>query len=332
MDRDSNIDALRGLMMLYVIFIIHGLCWFCFVPINSIFFSLLLFEMPIIFYNSGAALKLSKAKPFKLHLKSRVMRVVIPYLMWAIITAFVLFVVGDIKSDWKNLVLCRSLTSIPYVWHIWFIYPYLIISLMGFFLLKAFHRYRNVFLITYSCSVILIITILDTVKALTTPDIIRYILVYSFFFVYGFTYKETYNNTHTLCFVLFLVLYLFLIIAHLYPYSTQINKFPPNLAFLCYGGIVVTALSLFMMRTKLYGGGILSFANKYGFELYLYQNYAIWTYAIIQKKFLLGFPTILRYLLCIICVACILFPLAYLMNKVNNKIYYLINLKNEQNT
>lgn len=328
MERDSNIDMLRGLMMLYVIFVIHGLCWFNFIPINSIFFSLLLFEMPIIFFVSGAALKLSAVKPFTLYLRSRVLRVVIPYVVWAIITMIVLLFVGDVKSDVKNLILCKSLTSIPYVWHIWFIFPYLAISLIGFFLLRAFRKYGIAFIIVYTCCIIAIVAILDAFKLLKTPDIIRSVLVYSVFFVYGFTYSEACNRIHIFYFIFFSILYLSLISTHLYPYSTQINKFPPNLAFLSFGGVAITVLSVLLARIRLrVCGGILLFANKCGFELYLYQNFALWGYAIIQKKFLLGLSIISQYLLCIIFVAIILFPLAFFMNKVNNKLCNILNYK-----
>lgn len=330
MERDINIDVLRGVTMLYIIFVIHGLCWFGFVPINSLFFSLLLFEMPVIFYISGAALKLSKRKPFTTYLKSRILRVVIPYVVWAIITILILSFVGDIKCDWKNIVLCKSLNSIPYVWHVWFIYPYLIISILGFFLLKAFQKFGYIFLIIYvSCSVIAM-AVLDVFELLITHDIIRSILVYSVFFVYGFTYKESkYNIIHISCAILFIVAYISLIVTHLYPYYTQSNKFPPNLEFLFFGGIAVSAVALFLPRIRLNGGGILLFANKYGFELYLYQNYAMWIYAIIRLKYFTGLPIIFQYLLCIIFVTIILFPIAFLMNKLDNKLCKILNPKNE---
>ena len=241
--------------MLYIIFVIHGLCWFSFVPINSLVFSLLLFEMPIIFYISGAALKLSTPKPFATYLKSRLLRVVLPYVVWAIITGLVLIFVGDIKADWRNLVLCKSLNAIPYVWHVWFIYPYLIISILGFFLLKAYQKYGYIFLIIYASCTIIAIAVMDVFKLLITPDIIRSVLVYSFFFVYGFTYKEfQYNKIHISCAILFIVAYISLIVTHQYPYSTQLNKFPPNLEFLCFGGIAVSTVALFLTRIRLHGG------------------------------------------------------------------------------
>lgn len=48
--------------MLYIVFAIHCVCWTHFLDVNSLAFSLMLIEMPVIFYISGASLTLSTPK------------------------------------------------------------------------------------------------------------------------------------------------------------------------------------------------------------------------------------------------------------------------------
>lgn len=330
MMRDSTIDFLRGFMMLYVIFVIHGLCWFHIISDTSILFSLLLFEMPIIFYIAGAAQKLSIPKTLRQYAKSRFLRVMVPYLIWCIGAIFVLLVWGDIKSDWIHLITCSSLKSVPYVWHVWFIYPYLIVSFLGFYLIKAYRKWDTRFVFFYSVIIAVVVALMDYHEVLHVQSkIVRPVLVYSVFYVLGYTYKEE-ISIHTLLSILaaLIITYLSLIFSHTYSYATQLNKFPPNFAFLCYGGIATMVLSLCLRLDKVakppYICNLLQFANTYGFELYMYQCFAMQGYAFLAKMFWPEASPWLKYVLILSIVPFLLFPMAYIANKINKKICRVI--------
>lgn len=328
MNRDETLDLLRGATMLYMIFVCHGLCWFNFVPAASTFFTIVLFiEMPVIFYVSGAALKLASRKSFSQYVKSRMLRVMLPYAIWAAITACVLLVVGDIKTDWINLLACRNLESIPFAWHTWFIYPYLLIALLGYGLLVLYEKWRHLFVLVYTLVVAGIVAVMDYLTLLPHSELIRPVLVYSVFFVAGFTYKDGLSvKTNLITWAVLIALFAVLTLTHTYSYITQANKFPPNLAYLCYGGISVMTVSLFLNLTSSSHlsiqpslRAVLQFASVYCFDLYLYQNYAMWTYSLIKDHYFFAFPIWVQYLLGVLISAVLLFPMAYVMHKVLQK-------------
>ena len=62
MERDANLDKYRAIVMAYIVCIIHLIYWagFCSEPDRSF----LLFEMPVIFFISGASYRLSTPKSY----------------------------------------------------------------------------------------------------------------------------------------------------------------------------------------------------------------------------------------------------------------------------
>ena len=70
--------------MLYIVLVIHGLTNFYYVAVDSWIVSMLLFEMPLIFYISGAAYKLSRKKSLKELIVSRFYRVILPYYVYTL--------------------------------------------------------------------------------------------------------------------------------------------------------------------------------------------------------------------------------------------------------
>lgn len=324
--RDSTIDYLRGFMMLYVVFIIHGICWFHIISDTSILFSLSLFEMPVIFYIAGASQKLSTPKTLRQYAKSRFLRVMVPYLIWCIGTICVLLVWGDIKSDWIHLLTCSGLKSVPFVWHVWFIYPYLIVAFLGYFLIKAYRKWGPRFIFFYSAIIAVVVALMDYYEVLHIQSkIVRPVLVYSVFYVLGYTYKGGISSYTIFCILVVLVItYLCLIFSHTYSYATQLNKFPPNFAFLCYGGIAIMFLSLFLRIGKVavppYMCNLLQFANTCGFEIYMYQCFAMQGYAFLAKMFWPEASPWLKYILILSIVPFLIFPMAYIANIINNKI------------
>lgn len=155
MERDTQLDLYRGLSMIYVVCFIHVIYWLKlgFEPLNS----LMLFEMPIIFFISGASLSINrKSRNLKKTVWNRLKRVVIPYYIYAFVMVAILVLLSigshyklfdflylfgedvparyvfDVSSySFRNvcsILLFHNIPQLPFVNHLWFIVPYLVLS------------------------------------------------------------------------------------------------------------------------------------------------------------------------------------------------------------
>lgn len=139
--RDPGLDVARGLLMAYIIIVIHGVFWLRLLPQAPA--SALLFEMPPIFMITGAAYFLAeRGKPFSpkplsaygLHLMRRGARILIPYWAYALAGAAIVIALrheppvaavltwldpirGGAGHSWLTL-----------NWHLWFVAPFLAIT------------------------------------------------------------------------------------------------------------------------------------------------------------------------------------------------------------
>lgn len=332
MKRDLTLDMLRGGIMLYIILVIHGICNFAYLNLYSIEFSVLMFEMPVIFYLAGASLKLSTEKPLFKFVKSRIYRILIPYLIWAIIVIIPILIFGNITNDIKRLILVQNIYSIPYVNQIWFILPYVTISIAGWFLIKFYKKRGGVFILLYISVVLLVVGCVDMFETQLSMHPTVYlvgkeILVFSVFYVAGFNYGDNLKRKKGFGMLfLFCLIFIFLIYTDFYPFATQKNKLPPNLAYLCFGMIFVTILGFFGSGIKLKENTFLKFANKYGMELYLYQNYAFWMFAALVLPYIEFLPKAIQYLIECVVIILILFPIVPHLNRFNNLIINRIKL------
>lgn len=155
MERDIQLDMYRGLSMIYVVCFIHVIYW---LKIGSEpLLSLMLFEMPIIFFISGASLSFNKKpRSFRKTLWSRIRRVVIPYYIYAVVMVLIVALLSVIWHYWLpniigvfgekvatkymfditayswgdvwSILSFGNIPQSPCVWHLWFILPYLILS------------------------------------------------------------------------------------------------------------------------------------------------------------------------------------------------------------
>ena len=153
--RDVQLDMYRGLSIFYVVCFIHVLYW---LNIGKRpFMSMILFEMPVIFFISGASLSFSKnPRPVKKTLESRFYRLLLPYYIYAAVMVVIvaaLSVIWNIwypdiemvfgtkaaskymfnitEYTWSDFVAIIKTTDIPQspcIWHLWFIKPYLLLS------------------------------------------------------------------------------------------------------------------------------------------------------------------------------------------------------------
>lgn len=141
--RVVGLDVARGLLMAYVVIIIHGVFWLQLLPQAP--GSILLFEMPAIFMITGAAYFLSEqAKPttpgvrgYFMFLLKRGVRILTPFAAYALVCAVIMIVVGmargapfDTLLAWLNPVRAGAggHSTLMLNWHLWFIAPFLAVT------------------------------------------------------------------------------------------------------------------------------------------------------------------------------------------------------------
>lgn len=139
--RDNQLDAYRALIMMYILCVVHASFW---LGLGSEpWLSIILIEMPVIFFISGAAMSLqTKRKTFRQTLANRCRRLVVPYYVYLLfcipIATVYIFLYAKDPSLWQaNRILQSFLFQesmpLPLFYHVWFILPYLIIFLLFWF-------------------------------------------------------------------------------------------------------------------------------------------------------------------------------------------------------
>lgn len=298
--RDSIIDNFRAMIMLYIVLVIHGIHNFHYMPTRSTLFSLMIIEMPIIFFISGVSCKLSRRKSIPQSIVSRFKRIILPYFIWAIFALLCILLTHSFT--WKGLWLmlsCNNIVNIPYVTQMWFILPYFLVFVLGSILVKVYdycqERKQTIpfFAISFFC-IALVIAGLDYYRETLSVELLRNVLVYGLFFVLGFGYKIR-NKWALILLLSGLIGWAVLIYSGSYPFATQDNKFPPNLCFIFWGLGIIGALSLIMNNCKIADNRILTIWNKYGLEIYLYQNFAYWIIGVFIFPHLSQIPILCQY-------------------------------------
>ena len=145
--RSSHVDTVRGLLMLYIVFIVHGVFWLHLLPAGV--GGLLLFEMPLVFIVSGYAYALyenakgSAAASMRTYLAfvaGRFLRVLLPYYAYAAAClAFMYFAPppagqpapARLVAAWANPLVYGGADAYGVLnWHLWFIPIFLAINLV----------------------------------------------------------------------------------------------------------------------------------------------------------------------------------------------------------
>ena len=332
-DRDEQLDIYRGLSMMYVICIIHVAYWLQLG--EEPYLSIALFEMPVIFFISGAAQSLKPEKRDVLQTCwSRIKRVVIPYYIYAsivICSMIVMTWICDIISPYNNeiaehfkydlssytlkdiwyIVSFQKIPQAHFVWHLWFIIPYLLLS-CTFDLQK-----RMIGLIGKFKYSLLCLTVFLIVQFLTDNLHIRNIFCYNLFLIIGYCfYKKVKRYIILIAGSLFCAT--FVVISKVVygnlggVIPLQSHKFPPDLFFILYGLTVICIMSLLFGRIKIPNCWILNLWNKRGYSLYLYQSFVFYLIMPLYS-FILHFPfALLRIILCMILVFTLSTAISYI--------------------
>lgn len=138
------------------------------------------FAMATVFYIVGASFSLSLEKPFRTYLKGRIKRVAIPYWKYALVcfpaVVYHYWKSGEIipLNDFISYVFFTPTVEYRLFDHIWFIPPYLIISLCLPFLCRMIRRCNIPFILF---SVVLVLLLLF--KAYY-PELLQTVIVYLF--------------------------------------------------------------------------------------------------------------------------------------------------------
>ena len=292
--RDEKLDIYRGLIMIYIVGVIHTLFWFP--NTNNVLKTLFLFEMPVVFFITGASYSLSNKKDYLSYIVSRIPRILIPYFIFSLFVVFLQYVatiLGTTISYAPNF-LYNTLNpfKIPSVelkfvtWHLWFmpVYLYMIPFIPIMFI--VFDKLKGIFKFI---PFIIFAIIVFYMEGFDIHKNIKSIVFYSFWIYAGFFYtkfkdikiSKVLNISFTILSFLVLVI---LVKSDRYVLNMSTNKFPPNFIFLVFN---LTAFSfLYFVRDYIFRFGNLKFVrnlvdiySKYGFTLYLYQPF---TYLLLQ--------------------------------------------------
>ena len=275
--RDTSLDVCRGAIMIYITCFVHLMYWEGVSAgiFQSSWLSAILIEMPMIFYLAGASYSLSSKKSYLEYVLSRIKRVAIPYWEYALFCFPVVIVFFLMKghlfsySDFLKYLLFTP-PHVPRIFsHIWFVLPYLLVSLFFPLLFSGIQRFRIPFVLLYIGFGLLMV--LDT----GLPDIVRTIVAYLMFAVWGMYYGKDIRWQNVAC-LIFSVLYLgYAGFVEGRSFDMQLNKFPPNLLFVSYCMLVLVAGGGFMRKA------VLSLYNRFApvrkyIDIYAKDGYAIY--------------------------------------------------------
>lgn len=284
-NRDHRLDIFRSLTMIHIVCVIHVIYWIKI--FDEPWRSLLLFEMPAIFFIAGASQSLKKDCSMSLFKEmsalfvNRVRRVLVPYYAFLAVFYVVMAVCTwcfdcaldyDLRklsaADIVKTIATGGSDNINFYGHTWFISCYLIVSL----LLPVYKRIMTLigkyhFLV---CN-ILVIIYLSYVEFPIGDIMVKNIPLYSFFYMCGYCFyrgikRNMFIVVATLSTIVTIVFFLSGIAMPM-----QDHKFPADYVFLCYGISALSLLSLVFRRISVPHSKLLSLWNTEGYNIYLYQ-------------------------------------------------------------
>lgn len=269
--RNTQVDVLRGMLILYIVCVTHGVFWleFPFQLLASGF----LFEMPAIFMISGYSHYLWECKskqsgasqtPLRRYftfLVSRVLKILIPYFVYAGTCALIVVAEGvqheqneviNLIQAWLNpFVYGRGFTVSTLNWHLWFIPIFLLVTAI-FPLIRgmAVGTDLSVWFMT-----LVFLSLQIVLQGLNFPaeGLVKQTLFYLMFTLAGYRLAklggdipETYLIAAALGSVVQIVL-IFAYTQNLDLINMQRNKFPPNYLFFIFS---VFWMSMFLLLGK----------------------------------------------------------------------------------
>lgn len=294
--RDTTLDALRGLAMIYIVCVIHLLYWFGHSP--EPLSSTLLFEMPAIFFISGAAQSLrgGAIPPLRHYITGRIKRVLLPFyifipvlFLWlALVSAFEpqdSVFHADIGSltfkDIAKILLTAGNANIPYYQYTWFISCYFVLLCLFPLQARILNRVNR---LTYMCMWLAV-----TVSVLSLHTVgywLKNLFVYNFFFLTGYLF---YRRIKLRMLAVIAAVTVILTTADFMAGTAipmQLHKFPADVHFLVFGTAWLSVLSLALWRVRLPCSGIIALWNTRGYNIFLYQIFGAYFFNFISREWI----------------------------------------------
>lgn len=302
--RNDAIDLSRGLLMIYIIILIHGSFWLNLIPRQ--FSSILLFEMPLIFLISGYTFGLTNTKSsylslasYWIYFKARLSRILLPYTIYSLVCICIVNYFSKSTVDitmilsWINPFLYGDgYTFSTLNWHLWFIAPFLVVALlMPLLKILSFKRTPPFYLFIILCLLFII-----------SNFHLRSFSTYFFYYLWAFLGYELSLNLRfsnkqllTICISSAILLFILHIIFNI-NLDMQSNKFPPNIIFLVFS-FIWTSLIIYISSkipsdivNRAVKNKFIKIFITYGYSIYLWQGlgYAIAIY--LQNKYLINIP------------------------------------------
>jgi peptidoglycan/LPS O-acetylase OafA/YrhL len=303
-ERNQAIDVVRGLLMFYIVFIIHGFFWLELVP--EIVRSTLLFEMPFIFMVSGYALNLAEANKkakeppsgFKQYLKfmsARLSRILLPYFAYAVVCIVICFAYSqyDSQSTWQLSQIVAAWMnpfvrgyiysgSINYIgWHLWFIPIFLLVTAMLPFAIKLklyFHAPLWLLMLVATVAVY-VLSLSDFPESALVKSVFFYLLWAIFGYHVATLGMKAYKTEYIKIAVISIVG--LLIISRLSANNNilimQYNKFPPNAIFFLFNclwvAIFLTLVTVFQNKSQNLSNYL---AKQWWLKPFMFAGYSIY--------------------------------------------------------
>lgn len=334
MTRDYQLDAYRALTMIYIVCVLH---------VSQIFFDVLnnclmmfLWEMPAIFFIAGASMQYAKVKSFKETVINRLFRVMIPYWIYsvfAILMLSILHVGGAISNplaawEFRDYVMTIVGIQFPAIAqeHLWFIFPYMIVSCMFPLMRSLINRYGWRFLMMNMVFLLFLDLIADVVKGQSPidglVDVCRGIWGYNVFYVSGYLFYKRLTYKYILLLTIFFVIAFFLLTKGELP-NMQFHKFPFDSLFMVYGICTMLLWSVFLSKITIPKLNVLNIWNRRGFTIYLYQGWvSLSIYYVVRELFGTCSNMFIIYFMLIIAVV-----FAFVVNSLISGICFRIEQK-----
>ena len=300
--RVVGLDVARGALMAYIIVVIHGMFWLNLVPWDIA--SLFLFEMPLIFMISGAAVFLGERSNVNYFdfLARRAVRILVPYLAYALVAAAIMIALRYREAPletllaWLNPVNGGAGRSAPMLnWHLWFVAPFLVVMAAMPFLGPLAARARAP-LWSQAIGATLLALAADMLDE-TRLGFVQTIVFYALWTGFGYALARNYARYKLLDYALMLALSaaalaaLFMAFPGQFTFNMQTNKFPPNAIFFLF---CCAWVAFFLIVTRAIPERFLEGAANSpilrpfissGYSIYMWQGVGYWGAAQVGREF-----------------------------------------------
>lgn len=300
--RVVGLDVARGALMAYIIIVIHGMFWLNLVPWR--WASLFLFEMPLIFMISGAAVFLGERANAKYldFLARRAVRILVPYFAYALVGAALMIALRyqdapfETLLAWLNPVNGGAGRSAPMLnWHLWFVAPFLaVMAVMPFLGPLAARAHAPLWSQAIGGT---LLTLAADMLDETRLGIVQTIVFYALWAGFGYALARNYARYKLLDYALMLAFAaaalaaLFLAFPGQFTFNMQTNKFPPNAIFFLF---CTAWVAFFLIITRAIPERFLEAAANSpllkpfissGYSIYMWQGLGYWSAAQVGREY-----------------------------------------------